>query len=140
MYVKIFSKIVILIIMNNKYIPGVCNIGPKEMAFRKSAGIAGLALTILFLILEIIFKLSTPFKLLVFIPIFLTSISFLQYKMHFCAEFGILGKFNFTDELGHVLSVEQKEYLKLDRIKAAKIILYSFVISIILTVAVVVLL
>ncbi len=121
--------------MNNKYIPGVCNIGTAERNYRKNAGILAVALGILMFFAFYAMRVKPYLYLLEFIPIYTAAISFLQYKFHFCAEFGILGKYNFEDKIGRALTVNEKESLKLDRRKALKIILYSFAITLILTIA-----
>jgi len=125
--------------MKNNYIPGTCNIGKTERRFRRNGGILGLLLTTFFLIIIITFRLSMLYKLIIFFPVFISTISFLQYQMHFCAEFGILGKYNFTEKFGNKLTVED-QYLQVDRIKAIKIIGYSVVISLLITFIVVVVL
>lgn len=62
-----------------------------------------------------------------FAPIFVTVMSYLQDWMHFCTGFGILGIYNLSDTN---ITVEEKEYLRLDRIKALKILGYAAAMSI----------
>lgn len=124
----------------SKYVPGVCNIGKEEELLRKNIAVISFAVSLIYLILIISFNLIPIIKIFIFIPIFISIISFLQYKMHFCAEFGILGKYNSTNKIGETIGVEQSEYLRLDRIKALKILSYSLLISVAVTLVVLILL
>lgn len=123
----------------NDYIPGVCNIGKKEQKARMNIALVAFAISLIYLMLIIIFSTVSVVKLFIFVPIFISTVSYLQYKMHFCAEFGILGKYNFTEKIGNTLSVESIEYLKLDRVKALKILSYSLLFSVASTLLVLVL-
>lgn len=122
----------------SNYIPGVCNIGKKEEQARKSIALVAFSVSLIYLMLIIIFNFVSVIKLFIFIPVFISIVSYLQYRMHFCAEFGILGKYNFTEKIGITSSIENKEYLKLDRAKALKILSYSLLISVSLTLLVLV--
>ncbi len=124
----------------DNYIPGVCNIGVKERQFRRNIGIVAGFISVAYLVVILALKLELVAKLLIFIPIFTAVISYLQFRMHFCAEFGILGKYNFSKNLGRALSVEETEALLKDRATALKIILYSFVLSFVATATIIVLL
>jgi hypothetical protein len=119
--------------MNNEYIPGVCNIGNKERVLRRNMGIFLALASIIHIVLIFVFDVSTIVKLLLFFPVFSSALSLIQYQMKFCAELGILGKYNFTDKLGQHFSVEQMEFIQKDRVKALKIVLYSFVIGVVVT-------
>jgi hypothetical protein len=114
----------------DKYKPGVCNIGFKQRRIRLILGIISLVLALVYLLFIKVIGLSKVLNLLNLLLIFYGVIGIMQYQMHFCAEFGILGKYDFDKGK---FSVEEKKALTQDRIKAFKIILYSLLISITLT-------
>ncbi len=119
--------------MENKYIPGVCNIGPKEIESRRNFGIAGATLSVVAAIILFLLGVPNLYRLIIFLPIFASACGFLQAKFHFCAEFGMMGVFNFSDTLRKTETVVQAEFRRKDRIKAIKIFLLSFVIASIIT-------
>ncbi|WP_455383255.1 hypothetical protein [Salinispira pacifica] len=110
---------------NRQYIPGTCNIGPAETRQRMQAGWLGLGVTIVMWVLFIIFRVSAPWRLFLFLPAALSATGFLQAAFHFCANFGMRGVFNFGDEVGKTESVTQAEFRRKDRMKAQRIIFYS---------------
>jgi len=118
----------------NKYIPGVCNIGREEIRQRKIVGIIGLIATIAALFLLIYFNASTGFKLFIFIPAVISSIGFLQAKAHFCIYYGWASIFNF-DSLGKKNKVEKDEYKIADKKKSFRIVVYSLLIGLIIVIA-----
>ena len=118
--------------MGNEYIPGVCNIGPEERKFRRNSGLVSIAVAIIYLLFLYWTKAQNIYRVFLFLPFFTAAISLLQDRMHFCAEFGLLGAYNLGNVFGHVNHVKNKEYNSIDRKKALKIILYSFLIAIVL--------
>ena len=115
---------------NDKYIPGVCNIGPAEINRRRRSGWFGLGLTVLVWLAFWIFRVPAPWRLTLFFPAALSAEGFLQAAMHFCAGFGMQGVFNFGSELGKTETVEQLEFRRKDQRKALLISLYSALIGI----------
>lgn len=106
----------------NKYIPGVCNIGPSEIRLRRWTGHIGLAATI-FLIGSYFGAPSDPTaRLLIFFPATVAAIGYLQAALHFCAQFGLFGLFNISDTFGKRESVDQHKYRRKDQQKALTII------------------
>ncbi len=77
------------------YQPGVCNIGPAEIARRRQAGHIGLAVTLATLIVLIVLRVPPVFRLIVAVPAAGTAITYLQAVLHFCVAFGSRGVFNF---------------------------------------------
>jgi len=104
------------------YIPGVCNIGKKEIKRRKQAAIFGFVLCIVCITLIQWLEADRIWKLLLFIPAASLGISFQQWYFKFCVAFGIKGVFNFGN-IGKTFTVEQKEYFRKDRIKAWQMII-----------------
>ncbi len=115
--------------MNNKYIPGVCNIGKKEIEFRKRFGFAGLTLSVVTIIFLYLLGVPSLFRIILFLPVFASAFGFLQAHFHFCAEFAMLGVFNFSDTLRKTESVMQADARRLDQVKALKILLISFLLA-----------
>lgn len=118
---------------NLKYIPGVCNIGIEERKIRRNIGVFGAVLTLIFLFFSLVLDLRSIYRIIIFLPAFMSALGFLQYKMHFCAEFGILGVYNFDKAFRKKISIMESEFLKQDRIKALKIIVYSLLVAIFIT-------
>lgn len=79
------------------YIPGMCNINRAEIAYRCKAGY--ISLLILIVIAALLFTFDAPnwTRLVLFVPFFLTIISFLQAKKKFCVSYGASGKQNATE-------------------------------------------
>jgi hypothetical protein len=115
---------------NDKYIPGVCNIGPAEIDRRRRSGWFGLGATVLLWLAFWVFGVPAAWRLLLFFPAFLSAEGFLQAAFHFCAGFAMQGVFNFGAELGKTETVEQMEFRRKDQRKALLISLYSALIGI----------
>lgn len=117
-----------------EYIPGICNIGKKEIERRKFAAIFSFFLCILCIGLVQLLGLSKEWRLLLFVPAASLGVSFQQWYFKFCVAFGIKGVFNFGN-IGKSFTVDQKEYFKKDRIKAWKMIisgvLFGFIVALI---------
>ena len=106
----------------NKYIPGVCNIGPAEIRARKLVGWCGLLVTVALWGLFAWQGVPAAWKWILFIPAFSSAIGFLQGFMHFCAAFGLKGLFNFGTQAGRTDTISQAEFRKMDRGKAWQIL------------------
>ncbi|MFS8130738.1 MAG: hypothetical protein ACMG57_02040 [Candidatus Dojkabacteria bacterium] len=120
--------------MENKYIPGVCNIGKKEIEYRRNFGIAGATLAVVTAVFLFLLGVPNTYRIIIFLPVAASAFGFLQAQLHFCAEFAMTGVFNFSDKLRQTETVTQAEYRKKDQVKALKILLYSFTIASIATV------
>ena len=114
--------------MQNKYIPGVCNIGPAEINKRKQAGWIGLIATIALWAIFIWFDIPSIWRLTLFFPAMMSATGFLQAYMHFCAYFGFASLFNFGD-VGKTESVSQAELRAKDKRKAWQIVIYAILIG-----------
>ena len=116
--------------IENEYIPGVCNIGKEEINRRKRIGIYWFAFTILIFILFLFYDTPKYLRVIIFIPVFISAMGFLQARMHFCARLGLTSFFNFGT-VGKKNIVTDNEFIKQDRMQALKIIFYSFMIGVI---------
>lgn len=110
-----------------EYIPGVCNIGPAEIARRRRAGWMGVAATLV--LWGLLFALDAPplVRLAVFVPAMMAATGFLQAAMHFCAYFGFSALFNFGPEAGRSQTdtIFEAEFRRRDRRKAWQIVAYA---------------
>lgn len=108
-----------------EYIPGVCNIGPYEIARRRRAGWMGLVTTLLLWGLFTLLNVPAIWRLILFLPATASATGFLQAYFHFCANFGLRGVYNIVKPAGKTETVIQKEFRKKDRQKALRISAYS---------------
>ena len=118
-----------------EYIPGVCNIGPAEIAVRKRFGWIGLALTALLWALLAFFHVGQLWLLLLFFPSALSAVGFIQAAMHFCAAFGLRSVFNVASEIGKTDTVLQAEFRAQDKKKARQILGYSTIVGLLVSLA-----
>lgn len=114
--------------MQNKYIPGVCNIGPAEIKKRRQTGWIGLIATIALWAIFIWFDIPSIWRLTLFLSAMMSATGFLQAYMHFCAYFGFASLFNFGD-VGKTESVSQAELRAKDKRKAWQIVIYAILIG-----------
>jgi hypothetical protein len=115
----------------NVYIPGVCNIGPAEIAMRKRVGWGGLVVTAIAWIGLVYFSVNHYWLLLLVFPASMSATGFLQGYLHFCAGFGMRGLFNFGSEVGKTETVQQQEFRAKDKKRAQEIFLYSVIVGIV---------
>ncbi len=110
------------------YQPGVCNIGPAEIARRRRSGHAGVAATVV--LFAALIALGAPHwaRLLLILPAGVAATGYLQAALHFCAGFGSAGVFNFGP-LGTTERVADPQARRLDRLKSVQIGLASLAIG-----------
>jgi hypothetical protein len=106
------------------YEPGVCNIGPAEIARRRRAGHVGLAASVGLFTLLLLVDAPAPTRLLVALPAITSASGYLQARFRFCAGFGSRGVYNFGD-LGPVTEVEDTDALASDKRRSRQIGLAS---------------
>ncbi|HEX7490364.1 MAG TPA: hypothetical protein VF337_01530 [Candidatus Limnocylindrales bacterium] len=110
------------------YEPGVCNIGPAEIARRRRVGHVGLVVSIgLFAVL---LAVAAPHwtRLILILTAGPAATGYIQARLHFCAGFGSSGVYNFG-ELGTVQKVADEEAHRRDRMRSLQIGLASLVIG-----------
>ena len=111
------------------YRPGVCNIGPAEIARRRRSGhIGAIAAVSLFAVLVAI-DAPPLARLLVAAPAIIAASGYLQAWLKFCAGFGSVGVFNFGD-VGTTEAVADATAKRADRRRALQISAASFAIGI----------
>ncbi len=121
--------------MENKYIPGVCNMGREEIKRRKTGGWTGLILTLVAIFLLWWLDVSKWWRLVVFLPSVMGATGFIQAYTQFCVYFGFGHLFNFGD-VGKTDSIEQKEFRTKDRARAWQLLSYALGAGLIITVTV----
>jgi hypothetical protein len=110
------------------YQPGVCNIGPAEIARRRRTGHVGLLAAIALFAILVAIGAPPLARLLVAIPAILSASGYLQAYLKFCAGFGAAGVYNF-DAVGTTAKVADAASRAADRAKATRIGLASFAIG-----------
>jgi hypothetical protein len=111
------------------YQPGVCNIGPAEIARRRRAGHTGLIATIALFAFLVAISAPPLARLILIIPAAVSASGYLQAYLKFCAGFGSRGIFNF-DGVGTTQQVGDAASRALDKAKANRIGLASFAIGV----------
>ena len=101
-------------IVGTEYRPGVCNIGPQEIARRRRAGHVGLVATALLFVALVAIDAPPLARALVALPAIMAASGYLQAWFKFCAGFGSQGVFNFGP-LGHTQEVADDAARALDR-------------------------
>lgn len=107
-----------------EYQPGVCNIGPPEIARRRRAGDVGALVTLLLAGALLVTRAPRPWRLTLALPATASASGYLQARARFCAGFGARGVVNFGP-LGHEEPVDDPEARALDRARARRIGLAS---------------
>jgi hypothetical protein len=111
------------------YEPGVCNIGPEEIARRRRAGHVGALVTYLALAALLVLHAPSIVRLVLVLPAAAAASGYLQAWLRFCAGFGSRGIFNFG-ALGETSPVVDAGARARDRARATRIGLASLAIGI----------
>jgi hypothetical protein len=115
-------------IATGEYRPGVCNIGPAEIARRRRSGHVGLVASIVLFAVLVAIGAPPLFRLLLVLPVAVSASGYLQAYLKFCAGFGATGVYNFG-ETGTTDRVTDAAAKALDRAKAYRISIASFAIG-----------
>ena len=110
------------------YSPGVCNIGPAEIARRRRAGHAGLLVSIVVLAVLVVVGAPHWTRLVLVLTAGASASGYLQAFFHFCAGFGSRGVYNFGP-LGTVQDVTDPQAQARDRARSIQIGLGSLAIG-----------
>jgi len=113
------------------YVPGACNIGQAEIARRLQFGWIGVAVTIIVAAALFVTRVPPAWRLVLFLPAAVGAVGLLQGYLRFCADFGMRGVFNFGPDVGKTDAVEQAEFRRKDRRKAAAIVIWTVVIGVV---------
>jgi hypothetical protein len=112
-----------------EYVPGVCNIGPAEIASRRRSGHVGMLAALVLLVVLVAIGAPPIARLLVALPVAVGASGYLQAWLKFCAGFGSTGVFNFGDR-GTTNKVVDADARRKDRVKAFQISGLAFAIGI----------
>lgn len=115
------------------YSPGVCNIGPAEIARRRMAGHIGLLVTAAGLAALVVTGAPPWTRLILVLPAGASASGYLQAWFHFCAGFGSRGVYNFGP-VGTVSEVAAPEARARDRAKSIRIGVAALAIGIVVAV------
>ena len=102
------------------YQPGVCNIGPAEIARRRRAGHIGLVAALALFAVLVAIDAPNWTRLLIAIPAIGAASGYIQARLKFCAGFGSRGIFNFG-EVGPTERVSDDADRARDRARARQI-------------------
>jgi hypothetical protein len=116
------------------YEPGVCNIGPAEIARRRRSGHA--ALIVSAVLLAILVAIGAPHwtRLALVLTAGGSAAGYLQAIFHFCAGFGSRGVYNFG-RLGAIEQVADDQARARDRVRSIEIGLASLAIGLVVGIA-----
>jgi len=111
-----------------EYAPGVCNIGPAEIARRRRAGHLGLVASLGLLVVLVAVGAPPPARLAVALPAASAAAGYLQARLRFCAAFGWRGIVNFGPP-GRAQPVADRAAAARDRRRAIEIALAALAIG-----------
>lgn len=111
------------------YRPGVCNIGPAEIARRRRSGHVGTLASVALLIAFVALGLPPLVRLFLVLPAAVAAAGYLQAWLKFCAAYGSLGVFSFG-VAGTTQPVAAPEARRRDRLRAYQISAASLLIGI----------
>jgi hypothetical protein len=86
--------------VSDQYVPGTCNIGPEEIALRRRAGHAGVAVTAALAAALLRSGANPAWRLTLALPAAGAAAGYLQARQRFCANYGFRGLYNFESR-GH---------------------------------------
>ena len=112
-----------------EYRPGVCNIGPEEIARRRRSGHVALLITVVLLAVLVAIGAPPLARLLLILPAGAAASGYLQAWLKFCAGFGARGVFNFGP-VGPMHEVLDDDAKAQDRRRARQIGLASLAIGV----------
>ncbi|MGA7162048.1 MAG: hypothetical protein WBZ48_13685 [Bacteroidota bacterium] len=107
-----------------EYVPGVCNIGPDEIARRRNLGWVALAITLVLMFTLAWTGVNSWWRLFVFFPAMTSASGFLQVHFHFCSGFARVGVFNFGS-IGETNKVTDEISRAKDKRRGGQITLYA---------------
>jgi hypothetical protein len=117
---------------SQSYIPGMCNINKAEVAYRKKAMWAGIAISVVLLIALIALSAPVLTRLLLFVPVYIAVIGYLQVKNKFCVAYGSSGKQNASDGSDIASKVEDDAALAADKKKTRIMNLQAFAVTVVI--------
>lgn len=103
------------------YVPGVCNINLKEIAYRRKVMIGALILTAALFVIVWALRVHPAIRsLILFLPLFVGAINYLQVKNRFCVSYGASGQQNATKGSETATKVARDADRRADKQKARR--------------------
>ena len=118
---------------NELYLPGKCNIGPKEIRKRYLVGAIGFMIAAILLFLLSFFKAGYALFIITILPFILGFIGFYQGHEKFCIGNAIAGVYDFSGNKGKRSHVNDRISHMKDIKKAVLLLSYSIVSAAIIT-------
>ena len=112
----------------------MCNINKAEVAYRKKAMWFGVGLSVVLLAVMVGLAVPIAVRVLLFVPIYIAAIGYLQVRNKFCVAYGASGKQNATDGSDTALEVAEAEAKAADKKKSQKMNLQALGITIVVLV------
>ena len=109
----------------------MCNINKAEVAYRKKAMWFGIGISVVLLILLVALSAPVLTRLVLFIPIYVAAIGYLQVKNKFCVAYGSSGKQNASEGSDNASAIEDDAALAADKKKTRTMNLQAFGISLV---------
>jgi hypothetical protein len=110
------------------YRPGVCNIGPAEIARRRRSGHAALLFALATLLVLVALHVPPLARFIVALPAAGAATGYLQALLRFCVGFASLGVFNFGP-LGQTQRITDPAARSRDRMRMLQILLAATLIG-----------
>jgi len=104
----------------------MCNINKAEVASRKKAMWAGVGISAILLIALVALSAPVLTRLVLFVPIYVATIGYLQVKNKFCVAYGSSGKQNASEGSESASQVEDDAALAADKKKTRTMYLQAF--------------
>lgn len=123
----------------DSYVPGVCNINRAEIAYRRKAGYVGLGISLILAIALFGLGVSRWYRLVLFVPLFIAAIGFLQAKNKFCVAYGANGKQNATEGSAKAREVSNQDAKATDKNRARTMNIQAALLALVGTAAAVIL-
>lgn len=118
---------------STSYVPGVCNINTKEIAQRRKAGYFGLALAVILVAAIFALNLNRYFRVVLFVPVFISAIGFLQAKNKFCVGYGSAGMHNADEGSENAQSITDNDAVIKDKKRSKVMYLQATLIAVLVT-------
>ncbi len=119
----------------DQYVPGECNIGLAQIKRRKRNGLIFAVLALLYLLYAFADGMDNLKVALFFVLSFVSAISFMQARRHFCVAHGLTGTEYFS-KLSKAKSDDKSKSRQKDLLASGRIVLNAFAISLAITVVV----
>ena len=119
---------------SSRYRAGACNIGPREIAKRRRAGLAGLSIALGLAVLLVALDAPTILRALVLVPLWGALVSLEQVRRRFCVGFAFAGIRSANATETHEAVTDPAD-LAADRTAARWMVIYCGVIALGVTLA-----